>query len=152
VIGTLFAVRALASTFVRLPSGAATGILGSRRVLMASIAVELVAVAGLAAGVGSVGFAALLALEGVGYGAFLASSQAAIAEHTVPASRGAAIGFFSMIGGVGNTPSPLLLPAAGAAFGIATVFPLAAVTMAVGLVGIHVLWRRVPGAVVAPAV
>jgi MFS family permease len=150
-IGTLFAVRALASTCVRLPSGAATTLLGSRAVLTAAIAIELVAVACLGATGSSGIFLLWLALEGIGYGAFLASSQAYIAEHTAPETRGAAMGFFSMVGGVGNTVAPLALSAVGAIFGIATVFPVAAVLMAIGLVGIRLMWRTIPGAMVVPA-
>ena len=150
-IGTLFALRALASTCVRLPSGAATTQLGSRTVLTAALAIELVAVALLGAGGSRAFFALLLALEGIGYGAFLASSQAYIAENSAPETRGAAMGFFSMIGGVGNTLAPLALSAVGAIFGISVVFPVAAAAMAIGLVVIRLMWRSVPEAAVASA-
>lgn len=150
-IGTLFALRALASTSIRLPSGALTSRLGSRTVLTAAIAIELVAVAALGlAGAGGA-FAIVLALEGIGYGAFLASSQAYIAEHTTPETRGSSMGFFSMIGGVGNTVAPLALSAIGAIFGVGVVFPVAAGLMIAGLIGMRALWRSVPGTMVVPA-
>ena len=102
-IGTMFAVRALASTSVRLPSGALTGVLGSRQVVLGALVLETIAVAGIGTAESYGPLLLWLIVEGVGYGAFLASSQAYLAENTVEETRGAAIGLYSMTGGIGNT-------------------------------------------------
>jgi MFS family permease len=145
-IGTMFAVRAAASTAVRLPSGALTGVIGSRQVVLGAILIELVAVIGMGTTERHGLLLAWLMLEGIGYGAFLASAQAYVAENTIETTRGAAIGFYSMTGGIGNTLAPLLLGAVGGIFGLRSVFFVSGAAVAVGLVLICWIWFRAPGA------
>ena len=146
-IGTMFSVRAIASTAVRLPSGALTGVVGSRAVVLGALAVELVAVVGIGTASGSRPLLLWLILEGVGFGALLAGAQAYLAEHTVPETRGAAIGFYSMSGGLGNTLAPLALGVVAGLFGLPAVFFVSGGAVAVGLVAIAALWSRTPAAV-----
>lgn len=148
-IGTMFAVRALASTVVRLPSGALTGFIGSRYVVLAAITVEMVAVIGIGTADSRGPLLAWLILEGIGYGAFLASAQAYIAEHTVEATRGAAIGFYSMTGGIGNTLAPLALGVVADIFSLVAVFYVSGGLVLVGLVAICFIWFRTPATAVA---
>jgi MFS family permease len=83
--------------------------------------------------------------EGVGFGGFLASAQAYIAENTVIATRGSAMGFYSMTGGIGNTLAPVLLGAIGAAWGLASVFVVSGVLLAMGMCAMCWIWWRRPG-------
>ena len=145
-IGTMFAIRAAASTLVRLPSGALTGIVGSRQVVLGAILIELVAVTGMGTAETQGTLLVWLILEGIGFGAFLASAQAYVAENTVEATRGAAVGFYSMTGGIGNTLAPLLLGIVAGVFSLRTVFFVSGAAVAVGLVVICWLWFRVPSA------
>jgi MFS family permease len=143
-IGTMFAVRALASTSVRLPSGALTGILGSRQVVLGALVLETIAVAGIGTAESYGPLLLWLIVEGVGYGAFLASSQAYLAENTVEETRGAAIGLYSMTGGIGNTLAPLALGLVAAAFGLDAVFFVAGGLTLIGIVAIGIVWLRIP--------
>jgi MFS family permease len=90
--------------------------------MLGALLIELIAVTGIgtASGYGPLLF--WLALEGLAYGAFLTSSQAYVAEHSVEASRGAAIGFYAMTGGIGNTLAPLLLGVLASLLGLGAVF------------------------------
>lgn len=143
-IGGMFAVRAIASTCVRLPSGALTGIIGSRFVVFGAIFIEMIAIIGIGTTDQSGALYGWLILEGIGYGAFLASSQAYLAEHTVEQTRGAAIGFYSMTGGIGNTLAPLALGAVGDVFSLTTTFYVSGGLVFLGLIGIGWMWFRAP--------
>jgi MFS transporter, DHA1 family, multidrug resistance protein len=145
-IGTMFAVRAIASTCVRLPSGALTGIIGSRKVVFFAIVIEMIAVAGIGTTDRSGLLYGWLVLEGIGYGAFLTSAQAYLAEHTVEQTRGAAIGFYSMTGGIGNTLAPLALGGVADVFSLTTAFFVSSSIVAVGLLAIGWMWFRAPDA------
>jgi MFS transporter, DHA1 family, multidrug resistance protein len=143
-IGTMFAIRAIASTCVRLPSGALTGILGSRQMVLGAIAIGAIAIAGIGTADSYGPLLGWLVLEGIGYGAFLTSAQAYMAENTVEATRGAAIGFYSMSGGIGNTLAPLILGIVANVFGLVAVFYACSAAVAVGLVVICWIWIRLP--------
>jgi MFS family permease len=136
IIGTMFAFRALASTAFRLPSGVLASGIGSGRVMLAALLIEVIATAGMGMARQFETMLAWLILEGIGFGAFLASSQAYVAEHTVEATRGAAIGFYSMTGGIGNAAAPLFLGAVASLFGLGAGFFAAG---GVGLVGLAII-------------
>lgn len=148
-IATMFAIRAIASTCVRLPSGALTGIIGSRQVVLGALAIEMIAVVGIGTASTHDSLVVWLIIEGIGYGAFLASAQAFVAEQTVPATRGAAIGFYSMTGGIGNTLAPLALGVVADIFGLVSVFYVSGALIAAGIVAIVVIWFRGPQPVAA---
>lgn len=143
-IGTMFAVRALASSIFRLPSGALASAIGSGRVMLGALSIEVLAVTGMGTAHHFAAMLLWLVLEGIGYGGFLASSQAYLAEHTVPATRGAAIGFYSMTGGVGNLLAPLALGVVASALGLGAVFFVTGALGALALLAIAVIWTRAP--------
>ncbi len=142
-IGSMFAFRAIASTIVRLPSGALTGVIGTRQVILGALVIEMVAVAGIGTSTQYQVMLVWLIAEGIGYGAFLASAQAYIAENTVAATRGAAIGFYSMTGGIGNTLAPVVLGVVGSVLGLAAVFYVSSVLLAIGLIAMCFIWFRI---------
>jgi MFS family permease len=143
-IGTMFAIRALVSTAFRLPSGALASAIGSGRVVLGALLVQVIAVTGMGTARHYEAMLAWLILEGIGFGAFLASSQAFVAEHTVEATRGAAIGFYSMTGGIGNALAPLALGVVADLFGLGTAFFAAGGLGIIGLAVIGSLWLRTP--------
>jgi DHA1 family tetracycline resistance protein-like MFS transporter len=143
-IGTMFALRALVSSAVRLPGGTLAGRFGSRRVVLIAAVVEIAAMIGLGLSDTRGALMLFLAIEGLAFGAFLASSQSYLAEHTVAETRGAATGFYSMVGGLGNTLAPLSLGFIGDRAGLSAPFFFTTALMILGLTLISWLWYR-PG-------
>lgn len=139
-IGTMFALRAVASSSIRLPGGALAGRIGSRKLVIVAILIEATAIAGIASTESHRALTLWLMLEGLAFGVFLTSSQAYLAENTVAASRGAAIGFYSMIGGVGSTVAPLVLGFVGDVASIPTAFYIGAGFMLAGLAAMLLIW------------
>ncbi len=148
-IGIMFAIRALASTAVRLPSGALIAAVGSGRMMLAALIVELVAVTGIGTAQAFAAMLAWLILEGVGFGAFLTSSQAFVAENSVEATRGAAIGFYSMTGGLGQTLAPAALGLVAGVLGLRAVFFVTCGLGVIALATIAGVWVRSPRAAIA---
>ena len=94
-------------------------------------------------------FGAMLAwlmLEGIGFGAFLTSSQSYLAEHTVAATRGAAIGVFAMTGGIGYTLAPLALGIVAARLGLSAAFFVTGGLGVLALAAMVWVWRGSPRA------
>ncbi len=140
VIGTMFAIRAFASSSIRFPGGALAGRVGSRKLVIAAIIVQSIAVAGIATTESRTGLTLWLMLEGLGFGVFLTSSQAYLAENTVAESRGAAIGFYSMVGGLGSAIAPLVLGFVGDVASLPTAFYLSSACMLAGLAAMLLIW------------
>jgi MFS family permease len=132
-IGAIFAVRAAVSAVARLPSGLLVGRFGSRPILLGSVALEGVALLGVGLTEETSALYLLLALEGVAFGAYLTSGHAFVAEHSVAATRGAAIGLYSTAGSLGGTLAPIGLGLIGKAFGLPAVFVATAGLFGVGL-------------------
>ena len=140
-IAALFTTRALATTLVRLPMGAMTGRIGSRRMLLIALCAEAAVTGAFLLATSSTALLILIALEGITFAGFLTGSQAYIVATTTIESRGAAVGITTTIGGLGNAIAPLALGFAADAFGLRIVFPLAAIGMAAAVAVIVCLWR-----------
>jgi MFS family permease len=140
VIGTMFAFRAVASSSVRLPGGALAGRIGSRKLVIVAILIEATAIAGIASTDSKQALTLWLMLEGLAFGIFLTSSQAYLAENTVAETRGSAIGFYSMVGGIGSTVAPLVLGLAGDLASIPTAFYIGSAFMLAGLAVMLLIW------------
>src|SRR3954453_14866514 len=140
VIGTMFAFRAVASSSIRLPGGALAGRIGSRKLVIAAILIEATAIAGIASTDSNPALTLWLMLEGLAFGVFLTSSQAYLAENTVAESRGAAIGFYSMVGGIGSTVAPLVLGFVGDVASIPAAFYIGSAFMLAGLAAMLLIW------------
>lgn len=143
-IGGMFALRAVVSTVARVPCGLLAGAIGSRRVMLGSLGLELVAVLGLGGTERPAALGALLVLEGVAFGGFLTAAHAFIAEHTVAATRGAALGLYSAAGSVGGTLAPLGLGLVASQRGLPAVFVVTAGLLAAGLVLLGWMGVRAP--------
>ncbi|MCL4300299.1 MAG: MFS transporter [Anaerolineae bacterium] len=122
LIGSLFATRALASTFARLPAGALGTIFPGYLVMLAAlIGSAIVAFALPQSGNTSV-LMLLLMVEGVAYGLYLTSGQTTVAEHADPSSRGAALGVYMAAASVGDSVAPFFLGIVADRLGLTTVF------------------------------
>jgi MFS family permease len=72
-------------------------------------------------------------IEGIGFGGFVTTGQAFVAEHSSGESRGTAIGIYRASSGVGNTVSPLVLGVVASTWGLNAVFQLTSAMLLVGV-------------------
>ena len=141
-VSSIFSARAAGSTLARLPSGMITQRLSTWLVIITALAVTLAVVIGMTMTTSIWLLALLLALEGVAYGTFLTAGNAFVAANSTPATRGTAIGVYSMAGSIGTTLSPILLGVVADMWGLQTVFVLTAGLTAVGLAVILYLYTQ----------
>ena len=132
LIGGLFALRALASSLTRLPTGVISTPRWSYRVMLFAVALAGVAVVMIANTTDYVGLSLALIAEGISYGVFLTAGQAFVTQYAEPRVRGAALGAYSMAGGLSMALSPFLLGAVADWLGLATVFYGMGVVLLVG--------------------
>lgn len=121
-IGALFAWRALASASGRIPVGALASRIPAGWTLAGVLVLEAAVDVGIAATHSALALGALLIVEGVLFGIFLVSGQAAVASASGPDNRGAAVGMFWMAGSVGDMLGPIALGVVAQAFGLIAVF------------------------------
>lgn len=145
-IGMMFAVRATVSTLGRFPNGMISRALGSWSVMIGALVLNIVAMFGIASTQSPWLLTALLAAEGLAFGAYLVAGQTYLADHTEPAVRGTAVGFYSMAGSIGGAFAPLLLGLVADRWGVAQVFVVTGWTLTGGLLlslaGLAALRRR----------
>lgn len=137
-IGSIFAVRALVSTAIRMPVGLLTTRISTRTLMIAALAVGMASLSLICCTGDRTLLTILLAGEGICFGAFLTSGQAFIAEKFTASERGAAMGVYGVAGSVGSAFGPLALGPIADHWGITTVFWLTGVLV---LMGILVLIR-----------
>ena len=133
-IGTMFAFRALISTLGRLPNGIISRALGSQSVMLSALLLETIVMLSIAHTGTPVMLTALLALEGLAFGAYLVSGQTYLADNTEIENRGAAMGVYSTASSLGGAIAPLVLGLVANAYGVRLVFTVTGVILAVGLV------------------
>lgn len=144
-IGALFAWRSLASATGRVPVGAVSSRIPANWTLAGVLVVEAAVDVAIAHTGSAVALGALLILEGVLFGVFLVSGQAAVASASGSDNRGAAVGMFWMAGSVGELFGPIALGAVAEAAGLIAVFESVAAGVALGAVlvaGLGVLGLR----------
>jgi MFS family permease len=122
MIGGLFALRALASSLTRLPTGVISTPRWSYRVMLFAITLAGVGVILIANTTDYAGLSLALIAEGISYGVFLTAGQAFVTQYAAPHVRGAALGAYSMAGGLSIALSPFLLGAVADWLGLSTVF------------------------------
>jgi MFS family permease len=133
-IGSMFAVRALVSTSVRLPTGVLTTRFASKSLMVVALVLGMIMVLSICCTTVPQVLTILLAGEGICFGMFLTSGQAFIAEHFTQSNRGAAMGVYGTTGSIGSTVGPLILGAAADLWGLNAVFWLAGALVFVGIV------------------
>lgn len=142
LIGSLFATRALASTFARLPAGALGTIFPGYRVMLAALIGSAIVAFALPQSGNATVLMLLLMVEGVAYGLYLTSGQTTVAEHADPSSRGAALGMYMAAASVGDSVAPFFLGIVADRLGIITVFY---VVSGLAVVGVIVMARILMG-------
>jgi MFS family permease len=136
-IGSMFSIRALVSTLVRVPTGLLATKFSGRSLMVIALALVTIAVVSISYTTDPVALAALLTVEGITWGMFLTSGQTFVTQHAPDSDRGTAIGIWSTAGSVGATAGPFVLGLIADGWGIATVFR---VTGAMVSIGVALLW------------
>lgn len=130
-IGGLFAWRAIASAGGRIPMGPLSTRLPAHWTLAAVLVVEAVIDFSLIRTSSPLSLAVLLIVEGIGFGVFLVSSQAAVSGASDQTNRGAAVGIFWMAGAAGEVVGLVFVGLVASAFGLLAVFTAVAATAVV---------------------
>ncbi len=138
-IGTLFAWRAIASATGRIPMGPLSTRLPAHWTLAAVLVVEAAIDFSIARTSSPLLLTALLIVEGIGFGVFLVSSQAAVAGVGSQATRGAAVGIFWMAGAAGEVVGLVFVGVVAQYLGLLAVFAAVAATALVSAVLVAVL-------------
>jgi MFS family permease len=133
-IGTLFAWRALASAGGRIPMGPLSSRLPAHWTLAAVLVLEAVIDFSLARTSSPLSLGLLLIVEGIGFGVFLVSSQAAVSGASGQTNRGAAVGIFWMAGAAGEVVGLVFVGIVASALGLLAVFTAVAATAVVSAV------------------
>ncbi len=133
-IGTLFAWRALASAGGRIPMGPLSSRLPAHWTLAAVLVLEAVIDFSLARTSSPLSLGLLLIVEGIGFGVFLVSSQAAVSGASGQTNRGAAVGIFWMAGAAGEVVGLVFVGIVASALGLLAVFSAVAATAVVSAV------------------
>ena len=133
-IGTLFAWRALASATGRVPMGPLSSRLPAHWTLATVLLLEAAIDFSLSRTGSPLVLALLLIVEGIGFGIFLVSSQAAVSSAGGQATRGAAVGIFWMAGAAGEVLGLVFVGIVAQGFGLLAVFVSVAITAAVSAV------------------
>ncbi|MFC2046092.1 MFS transporter [Chloroflexota bacterium] len=146
-IGTMFSVRMLFSSAVRVPTGALVNKLSSRRLMIAALVLSMTSLFGIAFSTDPAILIVLLVGEGVAFGMYFVAGSAAVAEQTSEANRGTATGLFIMAGSIGVMLGPLALGAAADRWGLNTVFLFTAIVLMAVVIVILTLSARSRGGV-----
>jgi MFS family permease len=136
-IGSMFSIRALISTLVRVPTGMLATRFSSKGPLVTALALATIAVVSISYTTIPVALTVFLAIEGIAWGMFVTSGQTFVMQQSSESDRGIAIGIWSTAGSIGSTVGPFILGLIAEWWGIATVFRATGVMV---LVGIVVLW------------
>ena len=121
-IGSMFAVRALTSASVRMPTGLLMARIPSHKVMIAALALGMVAITSIAFLSDPLLLTVALAGEGICFGMYLTSGQAYITEQFPEADRGTAMGVYSMTGSISSMIGPFAFGAMADVWGLNIVF------------------------------
>jgi MFS family permease len=154
-IGTIFAWRGLASALGRVPLGALSAWLPTPWILALVLLVEATINLGISRTSSPTALAALLIMEGIGYGVFLVASQSAVATDAGSGNRGAGFGLYWMAESLGELFGPIGIGLIAQAMGVVAAFQTVAATVAscaalvagLGAIAAH-RSRRVPSKIV----
>ncbi len=144
-IATMFSVRAFASTGARIPMGILSNRVTTAGVMSFSLLLMGIALIGISLSTNAAVLTILLALEGIGFGGFVTTGQAFIAEISTTRTRGTAMGIYRMAAAAGSAGGPVLLGVVASQWSLSTVFLLTGTLVVAGAAGVAwtVPWRRV---------
>ena len=141
-IGSLFTVRALASTVTRLPIGAISTPCRSYWLMLLALALGGGAMLLLASQSGYGIYMVALAVEGVSFGMFLTAGQAFVTHNADAPMRGAALGAYNMAGGVSAALSPIVLGLLAQAYGLDLALFATSILVLTGAAILAIAYRR----------
>lgn len=141
-IGTMFAVRALASTSVRMPTGLLMARIPSRKLMVVALTLGMVAISSIAFLSDPLLLTIALAGEGICFGMYLTSGQAFITEQFPEEDRGTAMGVYSMTGSISSMIGPFAFGAMADAWGLNIVFVVTGCIVFLGIVVILITAAR----------
>jgi MFS family permease len=121
-VGMVLSLRIFASALSRLPAGVASSRVPNLWLVSGAMALAALSISAVGATYGVVLWAGLLFVEGLAYGAFLASGRGLVLGHVAKEDAGTALGVFSMAGGVGSIVGPATLGLLADRYGLAVVF------------------------------
>lgn len=126
-LGTMFALRGLASAASRIPTGLLAERISGRLLMIGGLGLAVVTMCTLALSSTSLLLTVLLIADGIGYGLFLTAGQTHVTGLATDEARGRAMGIYTMAGSIGSAAGPFLMGALAEWFGLSVVFPVAAV-------------------------
>jgi MFS family permease len=134
VFGSIFGVRSLLSTLVRIPVGmVARG--RTHTLMISSLAIVMTAMAVVPSTAGPVPLLMLLCAEGIAYGCFITVGQIHISSFDSQ-RRGAVLGIYSTFASLGSTLGSIVLGILAQTTGLANVFYATSLAIALGILGI----------------
>jgi MFS family permease len=121
-VGMILSLRILASALSRLPAGMASARIPNLWLVSGAMVLAALGISGVGLTQAVPLWTALLFVEGLAYGAFLASGRGLVLEHVAEQESSTAMGVFSMAGGIGSIVGPASLGMLAERFGLAIVF------------------------------
>jgi len=135
-IGSMFSARTVMSTLARLPTGALTTRLPSRRFMIAALLLAMAMVSLISFIRAPAVLGVVLAAEGIAFGVFLASGHTCVAECSTEDNRGMVTGIYNTAGSMGTALGPFALGPVADLWGLETVFWLTGVLLFFGVCAI----------------
>jgi DHA1 family multidrug resistance protein-like MFS transporter len=126
-VGMSLTVRGLASTFSRIPTGAAVLRLGALRLMALGLGLTAATLLVLPSFESLLVICLVLGFQGVAYGVFLTSGNVYVTEEAPASQRGAGMGIYSTFSNISGVVSPLILGVASEAWGFKGAFLSSAV-------------------------
>lgn len=121
-IGTMFALRGLASTASRIPTGMLTNRLSGRLLMIAGLCLAAAGLLVLGGTISPSILTLILIGDGIAYGLFLTAGQSHITQLCSEEDRGSAVGLYTMTGSIGGAVGPIVLGIVADWIGLGNVF------------------------------
>ncbi|MEZ4680630.1 MAG: MFS transporter [Caldilineaceae bacterium] len=141
-LGTMFALRGLASAAARIPTGLMADRISGRILMIGGLCSAVVIMVTLALSRAPLLITVLLIADGIAYGLFLTAGQTHVTALAAEGDRGRAMGIYTMAGSIGSAAGPVLMGIVAEWFGLAIVFPIAAVVALVAAINLWASGRR----------
>lgn len=126
-IGSMFAMRGIASTLARIPTGMLTARIPSRVLMIAGLSLAALGLVLLTGSTSATTLTLILIADGIAYGLFLTAGQSHITELSSAADRGSAVGIYTMAGSIGGALGPIAMGVVAELFGLPAVFWISAI-------------------------
>lgn len=136
VLGSLFGVRSLLSTAVRLPTGLLAAPGRTLPLMLEAVSLAMIAIWLVPTTSDPLKLLVLLCAEGIAFGSFITVGQAHITARGAD-QRGMVLGLYATFASLGSTLGSLMLGILAEAVGVAWVFHATGAVLAMGLV---VMW------------